>query len=168
VQTKDISSTKTCEILPYFLQSFFGPFCVEKVHTSAFICCLHPGKEAFPINKSRKEDTGRKNKRRFVFGKPVLLISVLDLLRLTLWVFWPEIFTRLSSLCLMTFGWDLSPKFVPQDLEYIFSSSLLGLKGRFVCVWKCLIFFFQANTHSFGLKLVAFRSKFSRDSYVKF
>ena len=44
-------------------------------------------------------------------------------------------------MCLLSFGWDLSPKFVPEDLKYIFYSSLPGLKGRFVCVWNWLIFF---------------------------
>jgi len=43
--------------------------------------------------------------------------SVSDLLRLTPWVFWSEIFTRRSSPCLLSFGWDLSPGFVPQDWQ---------------------------------------------------
>ena len=68
-------------------------------------------------------------------------LSVWDLLRLTPWVFWCEIFNRSSSLCLLSFGWDLSPRFVPQDWQEILYWSLLGLKGRFVRVWNCLIFF---------------------------
>jgi len=44
-------------------------------------------------------------------------LSVRDILRLTPWVFWSEIFTRHSSLCLLSFGWDLSPKFFPWDLQ---------------------------------------------------
>jgi len=32
----------------YFLQFIMGLYCVEKVHTSTFICGLHPGKEARP------------------------------------------------------------------------------------------------------------------------
>jgi len=67
-------------------------------------------------------------------------LSVWDLLRLTPWVFWSEILTRHWSLCLLSFGWDLSPKFEPQDLQSIFYSSLSGPKGRFVCVQNCLIF----------------------------
>ena len=67
-------------------------------------------------------------------------LSVGDLLRLTPWVFWSEIFTRRSSLCLLSFGLDLSLRFVPQDWQWIFYWSLPELKGRFVPVWNCLIF----------------------------
>jgi len=67
-------------------------------------------------------------------------LSVWDLLRLTPWVFWFEIFTRRSSLCLLSFGLDLSPRFVSQDWKQTFYWSLSGPKGRFVCVWNCLIF----------------------------
>ena len=43
-----LSPTKTCEILPYCQQFYSGPYCAEKIHTSTFICYLHPGKEARP------------------------------------------------------------------------------------------------------------------------
>jgi len=43
--------------------------------------------------------------------------------------------------CLLSFGWDLSPRFVPRDWQSIFNSSLSGLKGRFFCVRNCFIFF---------------------------
>ena len=36
-------------------------------------------------------------------------LSVYDILRLTPWVFWSEIFIGHSSLCLLSFGWDLNP-----------------------------------------------------------
>jgi len=68
-------------------------------------------------------------------------LSVWDLLCLNPWVLWSEIFTRRSSLCLLCFGLDLSPRFVPQDWQWTFYSSLLGLKLRFVCVQNCLVFF---------------------------
>ena len=42
-------------------------------------------------------------------------LSVWDLPGLTPRVFWSEIFTRRSSLCLLSFGRDLSSRFVPQD-----------------------------------------------------
>jgi len=94
------------------------------------------------IHKQITEKRYRVEKqRRFVLGKPVFSLSLWDLLRLTPWVFWSEIFTRRSSLCQPSFGWDLSPRFVPQDWKSIFYSSLLGPKGRFVCVWDCLTFF---------------------------
>jgi len=65
----------------------------------------------------RKGRYGEEKPERFVFGKSVFSLSVCDLLRLTPWVFWYEIFTRHSSLCLLSFGWGLSPKFVPQDWQ---------------------------------------------------
>ena len=49
----------------------------------------------------------------------------------------------------------------------MFSSSLPGVEGRFVCVWNCLIFS-NAYTYLFDLKLVAFRTKLSQDSYLEF
>ena len=60
---------------------------------------------------------GEEQAECFVFGKPVLSLSVWELLCLTPWVFWYDIFTRHSSLCLLSFGWDLSPRFVPQDWQ---------------------------------------------------
>ena len=49
VQTKGyLSSTKTCEILPNFLQFYSGSVLHWKIHTSTFICRLHPVKEARP------------------------------------------------------------------------------------------------------------------------
>ena len=42
-----------------------------------------------------------------------------------------------------------------------------GLRGRFVCVWNCLIFLW-VNTHPLDLKFVVFCPKFSEDSYVEF
>ena len=44
-------------------------------------------------------------------------LSVWDLLRLTPWVFRSQVFTRHSSLCLLSFGWYLRPKFVPQVVQ---------------------------------------------------
>jgi len=38
-----LSSSKICEISPYFLQFFSGPYCTEKIHASTFVYCLHPG-----------------------------------------------------------------------------------------------------------------------------
>ena len=43
-------------------------------------------------------------------------------------------------MCLLSFGWVLSTKFA-RDLHEIFCLSLLGVEGRFICVWHCLIFF---------------------------
>jgi len=69
------------------------------------------------INKSQKEDTGKKSQDVLFSENQFFSLSVWDLLRLTPWVFRSQIFTRHSSLCLLSFGWDLRPKFVPQDLQ---------------------------------------------------
>jgi len=93
-------------------------------------------------------------------------LSVWDLLRLTSCVFWSEIFTRRSSLCLLSFGWDLSPKSSHKIDNIVFNNHYEGRKeGSFVCEigW----FFSCANTQPFD-KFVAFFPKFSGDSYVEF
>ena len=82
-------------------------------------------------------------------------------------VFLFEIFTRHSLLCVLSCGWDLSLKFVPQNLQWIFFSSLPQLKGRLVSVWICLIIFLL-NTRPFELIFVAFRPKFYWDSSIRF
>jgi len=46
VQTKAISLPKLVKFRPTFCNFILGPYCAEKIHTSTFICCLHPGKEA--------------------------------------------------------------------------------------------------------------------------
>jgi len=60
---------------------------------------------------------GEEKPGRLVFGNRYCSLSVWDLLRLTPWVFRYEIFTRHSSVCLLSFGWGLSPRFVPQDWQ---------------------------------------------------
>ena len=39
---------KLVKFRPTFYNFIPGPYCVEKIHTSTFICCLHPGEEARP------------------------------------------------------------------------------------------------------------------------
>jgi len=57
-------------------------------------------------------------------------LSVWDLLHLTPWVFLSEIFTRHSSLCLLSFGWDLSTRFLKQDWKWIFLGFLHRISSR--------------------------------------
>ena len=68
-------------------------------------------------NEITKRIYGGEKPGRFVFGKPVLSLFVWDLLRLIPWVFWFEILTRRSSLYLLSFGWDLSSRFVSRDCQ---------------------------------------------------
>ena len=66
--------TKTCEILPYFLKIYSGSYCAEKIHTSSFICCLNPGREACLQKNHKKKIRGRKA-RTFYFRKTSFLHS---------------------------------------------------------------------------------------------
>jgi len=56
------------------------------------------------MNKSQEEDTGKKSQDVLFLENQFCSLSVWDLLRLTPWVFWFEIFTRHSSLCSLSFG----------------------------------------------------------------
>ena len=67
------------------------------------------------VNKSQRENTGKKRQDVLFSENRFWSPSVWDLLRLTPWVFWSEIFTRHSSLCLLSFGWNLSPRLVPGE-----------------------------------------------------
>jgi len=58
---------------------------------------------------------GEEKLGRFFSENQFCSLPVWDLPRLTPCLFWSEIFTRHSSLCLLSFGWDLSPRLVPQD-----------------------------------------------------
>ena len=40
--------TKLVKFRLTFCNFILGSYCAEKIHTSTFICCLHPGKEARP------------------------------------------------------------------------------------------------------------------------
>jgi len=64
---------------------------------------------------TKKKDTGKKIQDTLFSENQFCSLSVWDLLRLTPWVFLSEIFTRRSSPCLLSFGWDLRFRFVPQD-----------------------------------------------------
>ena len=134
-----LSSSKTCEIWPYFLQFFSGYVLRWKSSHNYFRMLFAPRWGGTSINKSQKKDMGRKGQNVLFSENRFFSLSVWDLLHPTPWVFWSEILTRHPSLCLLSFGWYLSPRLVPQDSQCIFYSSLPGLKGWFVRVWNCLI-----------------------------
>jgi len=93
-------------------------------------------------------------------------LSVCDLLRLTPCVFWCEIFTRRSSLCLLSFAeiWASDSSHKTGIKLFIFTARA-ERKVR-LCV-KLFVFFSWVNTHMFDLKFVAFCPKFIGDSYVE-
>jgi len=110
---------------------------------------------------------GKKSQNVLFSENQFCSLSIWDLQRLTPWVFWCEIFIKRSSLYLLSFGWDLSSRFVQQDWKQTFYWSLPGPKGRsFVC--ETIWFLSWVNTHPLDLKFVAFCPEFSGDSCVKF
>ena len=143
---------KLVKFRPNFCNIIMGPYYSEKTSHRHFRMLFAPRQGGTSINESQKEDTGKKSQDVLFSKNRFCSLSVWDLLRLTPWVFWSEIFTRHSSLCLLSFGWGLSPRFVPQNWQWIFYSSLPGLKGRFVCVWNCF-FFFVGEYSSFWPKI---------------
>ena len=94
-----------------------GPYCAAENSHKHFRMLFAPRQGGTSINESQKEDTGKKSQDILFSENRFCSLSVWDLLRLTPWVFWCEIFTRHSSLCLLSFGWGLSPRFVPQDWQ---------------------------------------------------
>jgi len=115
MQTKAILYQNLWNFAQHFAVFILRLYCTEKIHTCTFICCLHTGKEARPQTNHKKKIRGKKLQDVLFLENRFCSLSVWDLLRLTTWVFWYEIFTRRSSLCLLSFGWGLSPRFVPQD-----------------------------------------------------
>jgi len=117
----------------------------EKIHTSTFIVVCTQVRRHVNIQITKRR-YAKEKQGRYVSENKFCSVWVWDLLSLTPWVSWSEIFTRRSKMCLFSFGLDLSPRFVPQGWQWIFYRSLRGLKGRFVCVWNCLIFFVGENS----------------------
>jgi len=106
---------KLVKFRPNFCNFILGPYCAEKNSHKHFRMLFAPRQGGTSINESQKEDTGKKSLDVLFSENRFCSLSIWDLLRLTPWVFWYEIFTRHSSLCLLSFGWGLSPRFVPQD-----------------------------------------------------
>jgi len=79
VQTKAISSTKTSEISPYFLQFLFWVRIALKRFTQVlpYVACTQVRRHVYKRIRERKN--GEENPGRFVFGKPVLFTLGLGL-----------------------------------------------------------------------------------------
>ena len=98
---------------------------------------------------------GTENPGRFVFGKPVLFTLGWDLLRLTLWVFWSEIFTRHRH-CVY---WVLAEVWVSDPSHKIGNKFLRGIWGKHY--FGRIFQKFCANQGYPLPKLVKFRPSFS-------
>ena len=158
---------KLLKFRPTFWNFILGPYCAEKIHTSTFICCLHPGKEARPLKNHRKKIWGRKA-RTFCFWKTSFVHSRSGTYYALLLGYFGLKFLPDIRHCVY---WVLAETWVPDSSHKIgnkfFIHHCQGWKeGSFVCesVW----IFSWVNAHPFDPKFVAFRPIFSGDSYVEF
>ena len=140
--------------------------CVEKFTQvlSCVVCTLRRRHVHKQITKRRYREKSQDN----LFSKNrCCSLSVWLLLRPIPWVFCSENFTRHSSLCVLSFGWDLSSRFVAQDFQeiFLFINAWVEKKVR-LCV-RLFDFFPSVNTHPFDVKFVSFFPKFSPGSYVE-
>jgi len=108
---------KLVKFRPNFCNFILGLYCAEKNLHKHFRMLFAPRQGGTSINESQKEYKGKKNQDVLFSENRFSSISIWDLQRLTPWVFWCEIFTRHSSLCLLSFGWGLSLIFVPHDWQ---------------------------------------------------
>jgi len=167
VQTKT-SSTKTCEISPYFLQFLFCVRIVLKTFTQvlSYVACTQVRRHAHKrITKRRYEE---EKITRLVFRKPVLFTLGLG-------------FTTPYSLGGLV--WIFYLTFVIDSIEFwlrfesrirptrlTINILLITVRAeRKVCLCAKLFDFFSwVNTHPFDLKFVAFCPKITEYSYVEF
>ena len=68
IDNKGYPLSKLVKFRPTFCNFILGPYCVEKIRTSTFICCFHPGKDARPQTNHKKKMRRRKA-RTFCFRK---------------------------------------------------------------------------------------------------
>ena len=110
-----LSSTKTCEISPHFQQFYFGSVMRWKKFTQVLshVVCTQVRRHVH--KQITKRRYGEENQDVLFSENQFFSLSVWDLLRLTPLEFCYENFTSRSSLCLLSFGSYLSPKFVSQD-----------------------------------------------------
>jgi len=101
VKTK---APKLVECRPNFCNFILVPYCAEKNSHKHIRMFFAPRQGGTSINKSQKEDTGKKRQDVLFSENRFCSLSVWDLQRVTPWVFWSEIFTRNSSLRLLSFG----------------------------------------------------------------
>jgi len=134
-------SSKTCEISPYILQFLFCVRIAQKKFTPVllYVDCTQERRNVH--KRITKRRYGEEKPARLVFEKPVLLKLGLGLttpysLGLLAWNFY-QTFETVSIEFLLRFEPQISPtRFVINILLIT-----VRLKGRFVCVWNCLIFF---------------------------
>ena len=104
VQNQGYRFPKLVKFGPNFCNFILGPYCAEKNLHKHIRMLFAPRQGGKSINESQKEDTAKKSQDVLFSKNRFCSLSVWDLLRPTPWVFWSEIFSRHSSLCLLSFG----------------------------------------------------------------
>ena len=107
----------------------------------SYVVCIQSRRH---VQKEHKDKDIWKKMQNILFRKTSFLVLFalgLGLIKPSSLVFWFDIFTRHSLLWVLSCGWGVSLKFVPQDLQWIFYSSLPQLKGRFVSLLNFFIIF---------------------------
>jgi len=119
-----LSSTKTCEISPYFLQFLFWVRIAPKKFTQVlpYVVCTQLRRHVH--KRITKRRYGEENQGRFVFGKPVLFTLGLGLtapysLGVLVWNSYQTFVTASVE-----FWLRFEVQFVPQDSQEIFYWSL--------------------------------------------
>ena len=103
VENQGYRLSKFVKFRPTFCNCILGPYCIEKNSHKHIHMLFAPTLGGTSINKSQREDAVKKGQDVLFSENQFCSFSVRDLLRLTPWVFWSEIFTRHWSLCLLSF-----------------------------------------------------------------
>jgi len=154
---------KLMKFCPTFCNFILGLYCVEKVHTSAFICCLHPSKEARPY-RNHKKKIWEEKPGRFVFEEPVFLSLGLGLttphsLGILVWNFY-HTFVIVS----IEFWLRFEPQIRPTTFAISFLFITVRAKRKVCLCVKLFKFFPRLILIRFAWNLSRFFPKFSRDS----
>ena len=105
---------KLVKFRPTFCNFYSGSVLRWKSSHKYFHMLFAPRWGGKSIKQSQNRDTGKKIQDVLFSENQFCSLSVWDLLHVTPWVFWSEIFTRRPLLCPLSFGWDLRPRFVPR------------------------------------------------------
>ena len=107
---------KLVKFRPTFCNFIPGPYYAEKfTQVLSYVFCTKLRRHVH--KQITKRRYGKKRQDVLFLKNQFYSLSVWDVPRPTPWIFWSKIFTRRSSLCLLSLCWDLSHRFVPQDWQ---------------------------------------------------
>ena len=112
-----LSSTKTTEIPPYFLQFLFCVRIALKKFTQVLSYVVYTQVRRHVQKRITNSRYGEEKPRHFVLRKQFCSLSVWDLLRLTPWVFLSEIFYHMFVTVSIVFWVIFEPQILPTRLE---------------------------------------------------